>query len=107
MSAYLQRGEALDYTNSGNTAIEAGDVIVFGSHVGVAGCDIAKGETGSMHVTGVWEMPYADNTAAAMGTNVYWTGTGVSATQGDSGVACGYVAVAAAAGDTTVAVKIG
>lgn len=36
-AAYWQRGEALDYKNTGTEKIEANTVIVLGSRIGVAG----------------------------------------------------------------------
>ena len=54
---YKQKGESLDYTNNGTAAIEAGELVVIEKHVGVAGCPIKAGETGSLHVVGVFEVP--------------------------------------------------
>lgn len=72
---YYQRGESLDYTNSGDSKINAGTIILFGSKIGVAGCDIAPGETGSLHVEGVFELPKdyaASDKALTAGQAVYW-----------------------------------
>jgi len=102
MANYWQRGESLDYMNSGNTKIEAGAVITYGARIGVAGCDIEPGEMGSIHVEGVFEMPKGSGAITA-GAEVYWTGTAI-ATSGDT--KAGYAAQAAAAGDTVVLVKI-
>ena len=43
---YWQRGESIDYKNTGSSAIEANSVIVLGKRVGVAGMTIQPGETG-------------------------------------------------------------
>ena len=53
---YWQRGETLDYKNTGTATIEANTVVIFGNRIGVAGTDILPGEVGSLHVTGVFEM---------------------------------------------------
>ena len=53
-AAFWQRGEALDYTNTGTKTIEANTIISFGGHIGIAGTDILPGEVGSLHVTGVF-----------------------------------------------------
>ena len=45
---YWQRGESIDYKNTGSSAIEANSVIVLGKRVGVAGMTIQPGETGSL-----------------------------------------------------------
>ena len=39
-AAFWQRGEALDYTNTGTKTIEANTIISFGGHIGIAGTDI-------------------------------------------------------------------
>lgn len=74
-AAFWQRGESLDYTNSGDTKIEANTIMLYGSRLAVVGCDIAPGETGSLHVTGVFELPkdYGDSgKALTAGQEVYW-----------------------------------
>lgn len=67
---YWQRGETLDYKNTGTETIEANTVIIFGNHIGVAGTDILPGETGSIHVAGVFEIPKTASGAIDMGTDV-------------------------------------
>ena len=74
-ASFWQRGEAIDYTNSGDTKIDANTIIAYGSRVGVAGCDIAPGATGSLHMTGVFEVPKeyaASDKALTAGQNVQW-----------------------------------
>lgn len=105
-AAYWQRGEALDYKNTTDTKIEANTIIPFGGHVGVAGTDILPGETGSLHVAGVFEMPKASEGAVEMGAPVYFDGTGITDTGGDGATPAGYAAQAAAAGDAVVYVKL-
>ena len=58
---YWQRGESIDYKNTGSSAIEANSVIVLGKRVGVAGMTIQPGETGSLHVKGVFRFEKDDN----------------------------------------------
>ena len=106
-ATYLQRGEALDYKNGTSALIKAGDIVTLGTRIGVASADIPAGETGSVEVEGVFTIPYADESEATLGTDVYWNGTGVTATKGALTVVAGYVAAPAAAGDHTVAIKIG
>ena len=50
-AAYWQRGETLDYKNTGSSVIEANTIIVFGSKIGIAGMEINPGETGSLHLS--------------------------------------------------------
>lgn len=103
---FWQRGETLDYTNTGTAVIEANTVITFGGRTGVAGTDILPGETGSLHVTGVFEMPKTAEGAVSMGADVYFDGDGITDTKGDGTVLAGYAAQAAAAGDTVILVKL-
>lgn len=103
---YWQRGETLDYKNTGTATIEANTVVIFGSRIGVAGTDIIPGEVGSLHVAGVFEMPKTASVAIDMGTDVYFDGNGITDTEGDDTVPAGYAAQAAAAGDTIILVKL-
>ena len=112
---YVQRGEAIDYLNSGETTIEAGDVVIIGKHIGVVGCDIPAGEVGSLHVQGVFEVPKKASEVLAVGDNVTFdTTNGVSkateTTVGDSGAVGsnvhGYAIAAAEAADTTAIIKL-
>lgn len=54
---YVQRGEILDYTNQTGKTIEAGEVVVFGNRIAVAGTTILEGEIGTLHMTGVYRVP--------------------------------------------------
>ena len=106
MAEYFQRGEALDYTNAGSAKIEAGDVIVLGTKIGIAGCDIAVGAVGSVHVEGVYKFPKATG-AITIGAAVYWDATNENiTTTSTSNTLAGYAAAAAVSADTTVLVKI-
>ena len=77
-AVFWQRGEALDYLNSGSTTIEANTIVLYGSRIGVIGCDIAPAEVGSLHVAGVFRMPKTGTSAIAAGTDVYWDGDGIT-----------------------------
>ena len=60
-ATYWQRGETLDYPNASGSKIDANTIVVLKTgatgRIGVIGTDIPNGETGSVHVTGVYEMP--------------------------------------------------
>ena len=104
---YKQKGESLDYTNNGTATIEAGELVVIEKHVGVAGCTIKAGETGSIHVVGVFEVPCKALTSPLkVGQDVYFKPTdGVTTTSTDTPL--GYVVKAAENGATSVLVRIG
>lgn len=103
-ATYWQRGESLDYINSGDAVIEANTIIDLATRIGVAGTDINPGEKGSLHVTGVYEIQKTGTDAIAMGAAVYFDGTGITGATG--GTPAGYAAADAKAGDTVILVKL-
>lgn len=105
---YLQRGEALDYTNTTDAIIPAGSVIPIKTRIGVAGTDIAPGQVGSLHVMGVFTMDKADGKEVAMGEALYFDeGSGNLTTDANGNVPAGYAVADAASSDPTVLVSIG
>lgn len=104
-TTYIQRGESLDYVNAGEAKIAAGDVVTIVSHIGIAGTDILPGETGSIEVTGVFEIPKKTaSEVIAMGDTVYYN-AGITKTA-SGGILAGYAVEAAGADKATVAVKL-
>lgn len=103
-AAYWQRGESLDYVNDTEDVIEAGTIIDLGTMIGVAGTDIVPGDTGSLHVTGVYSIDKTSSSEIAMGTAVYFDGDGI--TDDSSGTPAGYAAQPAEADDETIFVKL-
>lgn len=102
---YWQRGESIDYKNAGVTAIEANSVIVLGKRVGVAGMKIQPGETGSLHVKGVFRFD-KDESEIAAGTEVYITAEGKITTTAASNTVAGFATEAAKTTDKSVLVNI-
>lgn len=103
-AAYLQRGEALDYTNATEETIPHGAVVTVGTRIGVTGCPIPPGKTGTLHMVGVFEISKTGTAAVEQGATVYFDGTGITDTAGD--IVAGYAAAPAAASDTTILVKL-
>lgn len=107
---YLQRGEALDYTNGTEETIKAGVIVPVGTRIGVAGCDIPPGQVGSLHMVGVFRIAKTGTAAIAMGQTVYFDGTGITGAAAtgdeDTSIEVGYAAAPADAADTEVLVKI-
>lgn len=108
MSAkYWQRGETIDYTATGDLA--NGDVVNLATRIGVAGDDIAAGETGAVHVVGVFEMPKATD-AVTVGQALYWDAAAekITTTAGGSSAntPAGWAVAAAGSSDATVLVKL-
>ena len=105
---YVQRGESLDYTNGTGSKIDAGDIVVIGTKIGVAGCDIPAGAKGSLHVEGVFEFPEkSGESAIAMGAAVYYDATaGAITATSTSNTLAGYAAAPAGASAAKILVKI-
>lgn len=111
-AAYYQRGESLDYPNSTSSKIAANTVIALTGRIGVTGTDINPGETGSLHMTGVFEIAKTGTSKINMGQAVYFDGTGITDASDDGGspatpyTPAGYAAKEAAAADTLILVKL-
>ena len=103
-AAYLQRGEALDYTNATEETIPHGAVVTVGTRIGVTGCPIPPGKTGTLHMVGVYEVKKTGTAAVEQGAAVYFDGDGITDTEGD--VVAGYAAAPAAANDATILVNL-
>ncbi len=67
----VQDGKVIQFANGGG-AISSGDVVVIESLVGVALVDIANGETGSVALTQVYDLPKVDAAVIAQGENVHY-----------------------------------
>lgn len=110
-ASYWQRGETLDYKNTGATTIEANTVIELTGRVGIAGTDIAPGAEGDLHVCGVFEFDKTSQNKITFGQPVYFDKTGITEASKDGSsnayTPAGFAAKAAAAGDKKVLVKIG
>ena len=104
MAVYLQSGDALDFRNNTESVIPAGTVVLIGKHMGVAGCDIPAGGLGSIHVTGVFEIPKKASVELKAGDNVVFTEEeGIDKATAD---VMGYAVASAAASEATVKVKL-
>lgn len=115
MSAkYWQRGETIDYTATDDLA--NGDVVNLATRIGVAGDDIAAGETGAVHVVGVFEMPKATG-AVTVGQALYWDAAAENITTAAENITtaagsspantpAGWAVAAAGSSDATVLVKL-
>ena len=102
-ASYWQRGESLDYKNGTDAVIEANTVVDLTTRIGIVGTTINPGEVGSLHVVGVYQLPKTGTAEIAMGAAVTFDGSGITT---GSGTPAGYAAATAAAGDTTILVKL-
>ena len=112
---YRQRGDIIQYTNTGSTAVSSEELVVFGVLAGVALSDIPVGETGAVQISGVFSLPKKVNDAPTQGQALYWNATDRAVTVSTSVTAeqvktdlpyIGKAAYAAAGTDTTVEVLL-
>ncbi len=68
---FIEKGDVINYTATAKNIL-SGDVVIIGAIAGVAITDIAVGETGAVHITGVYSLPKASE-AITQGTKVYWS----------------------------------
>lgn len=68
---YVQPGEVIDYVNGG-TARTSGQVVAIGNILGVCLGDIAANATGSVQITGVFEVPKVSGAVIAQGESLTW-----------------------------------
>ena len=103
-AVYWQRGETLDYQNTTEEMIAANTVVLLGKRIGVAGTDIPAGGAGSLHMTGVFEIPKKSGGSLAAGDNITFTDAdGIDKAKTD---VMGYAVEAAAADAATAKIKI-
>ena len=105
-ATYIQKGDNIDYTAT--KAIVYMEVVPLASRIGVALEEIAKSETGTVTLTGVFELPAAASLAIAVGDAVYWDSTNsvINKTATDN-IPAGIAVSGKASAGTTVRVRIG
>lgn len=69
---YIQKGDTIDFLNPTPLPIPYNSVVLLTSRIGIAGETIAPFAVGSVHVTGVFELPAINNAAFAVGDTLYW-----------------------------------
>lgn len=107
---HVQPGKVLDYVNTSNAEIKSGQVVVAGALLGVALGNIPAGESGSVALDGVFEVPKKTGTAIGQGVAVVYKAADeaftVGATvAGDVSGPCAVAFAAAAAADEVVHIK--
>lgn len=69
---YSGDGHVITWTNGTGSAVSSGDVVVVGQQIGVALVDIANGDSGSVQLDGVFDLPKVDAAVIAQGESVIW-----------------------------------
>lgn len=105
---YVQKGEKLDYSNSGSE-IKSGGVVVVGSRIAVAEGDIAATTgTGVLCLEGVFALAKKSGETFAVGDKLFWSVSDAALTKtATANVAAGICFAAAGSSDTTANVKLG
>ncbi len=106
---YQQSGDIIDFLNTGEETIAAGQVVPLVSRIGFAVASIAPGEVGGVSVKGVNGSVPADATMAfAVGDVLYWDGTAnkLTKTAADNIPTGGWCVEAKAQTGTTAAIKL-
>lgn len=105
---FVQPGKVIDHTAASD--ITSGSCVVMGILLGVALGDIATGDTGSVQIEGVFELPKLSTAVITKGEKLIWD---VSASQFIDGSAatgdldgCAVAIEAAGNGSTTVLAKL-
>ena len=99
---YVQDGETIEFTAAAD--VKSGDVVVVGELVVVAINDVASGEMGVGHTTGVWDLPKASATTFDQGVSVYLKDDAIGVD--NTGVYAGKAWRAALNGETVATVKL-
>lgn len=71
MKNYVSMGATIEWTNPGS-AVVAGAVVVVGHLLGIAVVDIANGETGTVQIAGVFEVPCNAADTITQGMKLDW-----------------------------------
>ena len=106
-ATFIQRGDAINYVPTSD--VYAGDVVVQEDLIGIAKRDIPANTLGALAVTGVFDLPKATGSSAAIaaGAKVYWNADEeVATTTESSNKYLGKSISAADDGDETVRVRL-
>lgn len=104
---YVEDGNTMDWTNNTGADVASGDPVPVGALLGVAHGDIADGEDGVLHMTGVIALAKDEAEAWSAGDKLYFDAdTGFVGTS-ESDVLAGTAWADAEAGDTDAPVRLG
>ena len=106
MKNYQQDGKTVTWVNATTNAVSSGELVIVGALAGVAIKAIPVDEAGTLMAEGVVTLPKVSASDIAQGVNVYATPTGsITATEAGNTLV-GKAWGAAAAGVTSIAVKL-
>lgn len=104
---FIQKGNVIDYTSAKKA--DYMEIIPFESRIGIALEAIpAGGGTGSVTLTGVYELPAASSLAIEVGDTVYWNKANNTIDKtAENGILAGMAVSAKTSAGTSVRVRIG
>ncbi|MCI1965879.1 MAG: DUF2190 family protein [Oscillospiraceae bacterium] len=106
MAKYVQPGKIINFQNTTGEVICYGDVVVLSSRIGVAECAIKNGETGSVGLEGVYEIPAETTAVFTVGQKLYWDAENQRVTATEKTVSAGFAAEAKDMAADSVLVKL-
>ena len=107
MKNMIAEGKTLTYTNGTGSDIASGDLVIIGTRVGVAAVDIANGASGTVAISGVFEVPKEASLVVAQGDLLYADATsGELDKTAEAQTLAGYAYAAELAASTTVKVVL-
>lgn len=106
-ASYIQKGEAIDFVNSTEAKIVAGEIIALPNRVGIAGTDIPVGATGSLVIEGVFEFPKTTSLSISVGDSVFYNVSSEKITKTASDIPVGIAVEAGESSATAIRVKLG
>lgn len=104
---FVHDGKAIDYTPGGDRA--EGEVVVYGTRIGVTRSPIKANELGALHLTGVYDFPKATGSGEALAEAAlaYWdAGSGEISDSATGNVLAGIFVQAAGDDDETARVRL-
>ena len=104
-ATYVQKGDNIDY--KATAAVGYMQIVPLASRIGVSLGTIAAGETGTLSLRGVYEMPAAASLAISTGEAVYWNTENSNIDKTTAMIPAGIAVADKGAADTTVLVRIG
>lgn len=100
---YIQDGETIKFVAAAD--VKSGAAVVIGDLVAVSINDVATGEEGVAHTSGVWSLPKATATTFNQGVSVYLKDGEIGTD--DTGTYAGKAWTAGVDGELTAEVKLG
>ncbi len=107
VSTFVPEDSYITWTNGTGSTVDAGDVVVAGSLVGVADADIANGDDGTVTIAGIATLPKNTSLAIDQGDVVYWdAGDGELNKTSSDNTRAGIAVAGALAAAATVDIKL-